>query len=69
MAEIIIFVTIISSICSQIAFLVQIDQQKEEFNKEHRFELAKRQLAEHRNKMNQVAADKYNREADLSITL
>lgn len=69
MAEIIIFVTVISSICSQVAFLVQINQQKEEFTKEHRFELARRQLAEHKYKMDQAAYDKFQREVDLSVAL
>lgn len=69
MAEIIIFVTVVSAICSQIAFLVQISQQKEEFTKAHRFEMAKVQLVQHKQKMDRAAYEKYQREVHDTVSI
>lgn len=69
MAEIIIFVSVVSCICSQVSFIVQIQQQKAEVQHSHRLELARRQLAEHKYKMDRNAYEKFQREADPSALL
>lgn len=69
MAEMIIFSAAISCICSQMSFVVQLQQVKEESLKSRKVELAKRNFQEHKAQRDKEAFAKFAKEGDVSIVL
>lgn len=69
MAEMIIFSAAISCICSQMSFVVQLQQEKEETLKTKKVEMQKRSFQEHKVQRDKEAFAKFAKEGDVSTLL